>query len=150
MPLPRALRPALLLAAALAGCGEPTAPRFELAAARQRWATHGPADYQLTVRRSCECGPDALGPVTVTVRGGVATQRTYTATGAPVDAELGALFPDVPALFALVAEAQARDAAQLAVTYDPALGHPTLVSVDYRAEIADDEFVYTVSALTRE
>ena len=134
----------LVLVAGVAGCASATAPDRELEAARQRWADRGPADYRVTIARTCECLPEMAGPVLVEVRGGSVSRR-YVATGEAVAAAQAELFPEVPGLFELVADARDRRAARMEVIYDPVLGYPTRIAIDYDATAADDEVVYLAS-----
>jgi hypothetical protein len=46
---------AALAAFMLAACSDATSPTDELAAARRRWESWGPASYDLVVRKICEC-----------------------------------------------------------------------------------------------
>jgi hypothetical protein len=138
---------AAVLAACLAGCTSVTGPVREMETAQRRWGDHGPADYQVTVTRACECLPAMTGPVRVTVRAGLVTARQYVTTGEAVATEVTELFPSVPELFELVADAHRRGAADVNVTYDPVLGYPVRIAVDYDATMADDEVVYSVRDL---
>ena len=88
----------LPIAAALAACGETTGPAFvasELAVARARWEARGPAAYEMTLQRGCECLPEWSGPVAIVVRDGAVESREYTRTGEPVDPGYANLFPRV-------------------------------------------------------
>ena len=148
---PRCPRSFLLLALvvplAVAACGSATDP-VEHATARFRWAQRGPADYRVTIRRSCgECLPSMMEPVIVTVEDRVVTSRTYAATGAPVPDDLADVFPSVEQLLARIDEWRRRPVARLDVRYDRALGLPVEVAVDVDAEAVDDEFAYTLTDL---
>ena len=131
---------------AAAGCSSATGPG-DTTRARLQWAEHGPASYDLTLFRSCECLPSMTGPVVVSVVDGEVVARRYASSDEPVSAELAPHFPSVEALFALVDEWQRRRPARLAVQYDPTFGHPVHVFVDPDARMADDEIAYTVTAL---
>ena len=98
--------------------------------------------------RSCECTPEMTGPVRVVVENGVVLARRYTATGATVAAALANAFPSVEGLFDFIEDAQRQNAFRLEVSYDAALGYPTLIAVDYDRTIADDEFTYTTIELS--
>lgn len=139
------------LLAALAACGEATDPRVEidgLAAARARWGERGPSDYTFTLTRSCFCLPEWTGPVTVLVKGTVAS-RAYTETGEPVPAHLWEAFPDIPGLFHVVEQASAAGADLLEIVYDRELGYPRRIGIDYSFGWADDEVGYLISDLKR-
>ena len=132
----------LTLIACLA-CSDSTSAEDELTAARTRWAQEGPRTYVMVLFRSCECTPEMTGPVRVTVANGNILSRRYTENGTIVSASMSTAFPDVEGLFDFIEDAQRQNAFRLDVRYDPLLGYPTLISVDYDRMIADDEFVYT-------
>ena len=113
-----------------------------LDAARALWEEAGLDGYTMTVSRSCFCPPEYRGPFAVTVEDGETTGALYD--GRP--AEVGDP-PTVEALFALLAEAYARGAARVDVTYDPALGYPTSLYIDRDERIADEEVGYEVTDL---
>lgn len=118
----------------------------ELGSRRATWAAKRPYAYVYTLRRSCFCGPESLGPVRVSVEGDVVVERTYADTAEPVPAHLADLFPTVEGLFALVDHALASGAHEVAVEYEPALGFPQEVWIDYRERIADDELGLSVTS----
>jgi hypothetical protein len=127
-PASRRLALAAVLPLAAAACGRgPTEPGAGLAVARARWARSGPANYSLTLYRSCECTEAMSGPVVVTVRGGQVTARVYQRTGAPVTAAYAAVFPAVDGLFALVESGVRAGTRPAEVRYHPVLGYPTRV-----------------------
>ena len=140
---------ALILAPLLVACGAATATApASVLLAQRRWAERGPADYRMTVTRSCECLPSMTGPVVVTVHDGVVTARHYAATGAPVPPELADAFPSVNGLFARIAGARRQGAARIDVVYDPRFGHPVDIDIDVDVQVADEEIVYAVRDLT--
>lgn len=135
--------PIALAVLALAACSTgPSDQLAELQQAREQWAAQGVTIYTFTVRRSCFCA----GPLLVEVKvGEVAIVRTDLDTGLPVPAELASLYPDIPGLFAIVQREIEAPAAALSVTYDPARGFPTLISVDPIKGAIDDEYGYTIT-----
>ena len=140
------MRLALVLVAVLVGSGcsvldDPREPAA-LVEARARWAAAGPASYSMTLTRSCYCPREFSGPFGVTVRDGAVASVTLDGEAVPLERAL-----TIEALFDLVAEAYARDAARVDVIYDLGLGYPTHVSIDYSVQIADEEIAYTVADL---
>ena len=150
-----------LLAAALTGCpapaeldpdeavvgpvvSNPAASRSpELDAARERWDAAGLDAYEMTLRRVCFCpAPDYTGPFGVTVRGG--ELAAVTLDGGRVDDERGETVED---LFDLIEDAYVRKAESVTVEFDPELGYPTNLSIDYSMQMADEEIGYMVSDL---
>ena len=130
-----------VLLASTASCAD-FSPSDELTAARRRWAAWGPASYDLTVSRSCECLTGTGGPFIVRVRNGTVESITYVATGEPVPWASAAV-PTVPGLFEIIAGALRDDPDRFSASYDPETGYPTHISVDPREGVADDEFGWT-------
>ncbi len=121
--------------------GPPASRPPELDAARERWDAAGLDSYQMTLRRTCFCpSPDYTGPFSVTVRGGALA--SVTLDGARVDSERG---ETIDGLFDLIEDAYARRARTVAVAFDPELGYPTNLSIDYDVQMADEEIGYMVS-----
>src|SRR4051794_11611243 len=127
----------------IAACGvSTTAPESGLAAARFRWAQRAPAAYTVTMLRTCECLREMTGPVTVSVRNGIAESRLYVESGAAVSPQYAALFPTVEGLFALIEAGIRSDTRPLSAQYDSALGYPTRFSI---GDPAADAPLYIVS-----
>ena len=112
--------------------------------AEQLWQLRRPARYEYTVQRQCFCGEDARGPVRVTVDGETIVSQTYD-DGRAVDAPADEWFPSVDGLFAVLRDAFARDAHEIRVSYDPQLGVPVELWIDYSQNIADEELGFTVT-----
>jgi hypothetical protein len=110
----------------------------------EKWRRRGPADYDLTLNKSCECLPP--GTVRISVRNDVRTAVIDPASGEPVAENLVSQYPTIPELFELIEDALDRDPHQLEVTYHDHFGYPTLMVVDYRENVADDEFVISVES----
>lgn len=129
------------LLVALVACSDqgPNAPEQlgTIAENQQRWQSTGPDDYVYAVERLCFCA--LIGPVRVTVVGGVATERVVVASGEPLTGEAADLFPTVDGLFDLLVEAVAGDAHEVDVTYDPETGVPVDFRIDYEEYVDDEE-----------
>jgi len=132
----------------LGACNNPMAPERELTVARHRWGERQPPSYSLTVRRSCECLPEMIGPVVVVVRDGQVESRHYVSSGEPVPSTYADVFPTVDGLFARIEDALRQGAAKLEVDYDPTLGYPLRIAIDYNATAADDEVTYNAELRT--
>jgi len=135
------------LSVAITGCGT-TGPNADLLSQieqnRSLWQQLGPASYQYGVQRLCFCGPDAIGPVRVTVQNGTVTSRVYTDSNDPVATNLEELFPDVEGLFDVLIDAVERDAADISVTWDSTTGLPSEFFIDYNEQIADEELGFRI------
>ncbi len=114
---------------------------------RARWEAAGVAAYLYEYHKQCECGPQSLRPARIEIQAGSVTRVTFLDNGETLENPPTEAFPTIEDLFDLVDEAMQMNAAFLVVTYDPTLGYPTLISVDYRRDIADDEFTIRASNL---
>ena len=114
---------------------------------RALWIAAGITSYRYDYQRSCECGPDMLRPVSIEVIEGSVTSVTFLDDGLLAQSSTFNAFATIDDLFDMIDEAVQANAESLVVTYDPTLGYPTLLSVDYRIEIADDEFTITATNL---
>jgi hypothetical protein len=121
--------------------------RAEIAAQREKWASRRIEDYQLTFSRVCFCAPEGAGLVVLNVLDGEPVQWLYFLSGDPVPSEWQAVFPDVDGLFDFLEDAIDRGAEEIEVAFDPDLGLPTTVRVDYRLAAADEEIGYEVEKL---
>ena len=150
LPGPGLTRGAVLaVALALAGCDSPfssSGPEEDLEEARRTWSGQGIDSYTFKVSQLCFCGPDTQGTFAVVVVRGSVASVTDVETGAPRTPN-----PFVPltvlALFAKVEDAIDRDADRLDVRYDPRLGYPLEIAIDFIERAIDDEVTYTASDL---
>lgn len=113
--------------------------RADLRRARARWARQHVRDYRYRLQVGCFCPKEVLGPHRIRVRRGrpVRTRRAI----APYDT--------IPDLFEVIDDALDGRAAQLDVRYDRRLGYPRSISVNHRADTADDELTITVDRFAR-
>lgn len=128
----------------LAACGDGflVSSRFDgtLRMARARWENSGVDSYEMTVRRLCFCG--FVEPVRVTVAVGVIVSRIVVPTGDPLPTEYAPYYPDVPGLFAIIEQARANGADNLATEFDASYGFPTKIDIDWIENAVDDEVAY--------
>lgn len=141
---------ALALAAA-GGCSVLGPDDFEeeserLAAARARWADHALVDYSYVLRPLCFCG--ITKEARVTVEDGERTGVIWIEDDEPVPEAFTSLYKTVPELFDLIEDAIDRRAHSIEVRYDPTLGYPTYIRVDYEEFTADEEMGFDASSLT--
>jgi hypothetical protein len=113
--------------------------------ARARWNAARPASYEYTLAVGCFCLRDVTRPVVITVTATTVTSRRYEDDGTAVPDQLAATFPSIDGLFDKLLDARMRNAANSAANYEPTLGYPVQISLDYSATIADDEISYVVS-----
>jgi hypothetical protein len=139
----------LVLTLLLSACGlGPDDALDELARNRERWRSQRIADYQVRFRLICFCVLETTEPVILTVRRGSLVSVTRVSDGRPVDpTQWTGRYYTVDEMFALIAEAEARGADEVRVTYDAALGYPREVFLDEDQRLADEERTFELSAL---
>lgn len=103
----------------------------------QKWIDKGPGSYRYRLTQICFCPPDHTRTYLVTVANQQIVEVRDAETGAPPPA--GYQARTVPDLFAILHAALGRDADQIDVVYDPQLGYPTRMRIDYDEQAADEE-----------
>ena len=140
----RSTRVSLAIAlCAFAACGEGFLPAtfvMTLQTARARWQRSGIDSYAITVHRLCFCG--FVEPVRVTVEDGAIVSRIIVSTGEPLAARDAPYYPAVPGLFAIIEHASTSGADDLRTEFDATYGFPTVISIDWKVNWADDEVAY--------
>jgi hypothetical protein len=137
-----------MAAALLAGCS-PTGPdeADQLRRNMVLWEARGPAQYEVVIQRSsCECLPEWLLPIRLTVSGQQVLSVVDDQTRQPITDDLYHAM-SVDELFALIQDALARSADRVAVTYHPVLGYPTSIFIDYDRAAVDEELTLSVRDL---
>ncbi len=114
---------------------------------RRLWNQQNISNYRYTLSNSCFCTSEARGPVIIEVRNGSTTSITNAGTGQPVNPELFQKYSTIPKLFDVIQNAQSHKASSLTVQYDPRLGYPTQINIDYNSQIADEEVYLTIENL---
>ncbi|MBD0387432.1 MAG: hypothetical protein ICV54_13140 [Nostoc sp. C3-bin3] len=104
-------------------------------------------NYRYEFTRSCNCVPKATEPAIIEVRNGVTTSITYKSAKIPVDKALFQKYNTIPKLFNIIGNAFIQRAANVTVQYDPILGYPTQISIDYDKQRTDDTIFFTISNL---
>lgn len=122
------------------------AERRELRRARDAWARAEVDSYRYTLARSCFCGGEAMGPVTIEVRDGAPVSVVYTETGQPAEARFFERVDTVEELFDYVEKSIQEEDHDLEIEYHETLGYPTRINNEGSANIADDEVLYTISS----
>ncbi len=116
---------------------------------RRLWNRQRISSYRYTLSRSCFCLPEARGPVVIEVRKGKTTSIKLAANGKPVNPELFQKYSTMPKLFQLIRDAISQKVSSLNVKYDPQLGYPTNINIDYDSRIADEEEFITIGNLQK-
>ena len=140
----KAVRPgaAAVLALVAAASLADEAGLEELAAARGRWQLAQAGDYVFGYRKHCECNRDEPPETVVAVAGGriVSVSHRHEDTGTEVPAREGSLdlYWTIEGLFDRLGRALAGDAV-VRVAYEPGLGYPTSIYIDYEPALIGDE-----------
>lgn len=117
----------------------------ELRQNRRRWAAQNIANYRYTLQINCFCLPEVRQPVVIEVRNGKRTSITPVQSGLPVNASYFRRYDTIPKLFNVIQAAINDKADSISVTYDPALGYPTQISIDPEQLAADEEIWLTIN-----
>lgn len=136
------------LAFASACTSTPSPEEQQLESALATWSDHSSYDYSFTWRQSCECSPDTVRPIRITVHNDAITSAVYVDTQLPVDPTVGNHLLTIDGVFARIQDAIAGGAYAVSVLYDANVGHPTSVGIDYDAALADEEFSLVISDVT--
>ena len=130
-------------------CAALCAVSFSIActAAEALWTGAAPASYAYDLQRSCFCARDVTRPVRISVSDGQFGSIVYSDSETPADTTWFSDYLTVRRLFQLLHRALAAQPAVFAVEYDPRLGYPQLVSIDYRPAMPDEELRIRVSGL---
>ncbi len=146
-PMARAFMVALLIL--IGGCGnDPLSPEQQaMDAALSTWTRTRPASnsYVMEQQVACFC-PYGGTTFEVTVEGGTITKARSVGTGALVEPSLSA-FRTVDQLFS-EARASLKAGTLLAISFDSAIGFPTVVSIDPIRNAVDDEVSYQTKKVT--
>lgn len=124
----------------------------DLTTARAKWRSAALSSYEYGYRKFCECHPDTPPETIVTVRGGqvvgVRHRPVDYAQEVPGDPARFKFYWTIDDLFDLVAAGFERGAI-VRVSYDPTLGFPTAVYVDYDAQFIGDEVDLKLTSVNR-
>ena len=122
-------------------------PMALLLRAGSRWERSGITNYTYRAAWRCFCLPEYVALVDVQVVSGQVTGTEFGEAGFSGDVPSPQRFGAVTDLFAFIEDAFEQGAARVDVEYDPMLGYPTEVFVDYDERIIDEEQGFTVSTL---
>ena len=111
------------------------------------WSALHVDTYRYRFRWECYCTPDYVRAVDITVMRGVIVSVIDVGTGKPVDGQAAAGYRTIEGLFDFVHSAIDYPAASVKGAFDPGLGYPSAVHVDYVANMADEEMGFRIDAL---
>ena len=125
-----------------------------LSANRSLWKAAGIASYEYRYEKTCDCHRDTPAETIVTVENGLVVGVRYDRDDylqeISVAEDSYRWFRTIDDLFTLV-ETASRNAATLRVTYEPELGYPAYVYIDYdHAMVGEEVELRVVSVHTAE
>lgn len=117
----------------------------ELDRHRALWTSSRSDDYSFVLAPMCFCPQDVLDPVAIRVEDGVVTAVTYAVSGKAPEHDGYGRYVTIDDLFDTIQEAIDGRASQITAIYDPEIGYPRDVRIDYDAGMADEEYMFTAS-----
>ena len=117
----------------------------ELDKHRALWEANRSNDYSFVLAPMCFCPQEYVQPVRIRVANGVVASVTYVESGKTPEHDGFGRYVTVDGLFAVIQEGIDRKASRITVSYDPGLGYPKDVSIDYVANMADEEYAFTAA-----
>ena len=109
----------------------------ELDANYDKWLAHRPRSYQYRLTQLCFCAPAETRPYLVRVSDEQVVETKDAETGVAPPKNYASR--SVIDLFAVIRYAISRNPDHIEVTYDPVIGYPAKIKVDYEERAADDE-----------
>lgn len=118
-----------------------------LEAARARWERNQPSHdvYQFTTGAICFCSDTS--DVRISVRHGVVEGAVHVADHTPVDEAQRSQLETIDDLFDTIEELR-QTADKVTASYDPTLGYPTIIKINFAGESSEDYGSIHVGDLT--
>ena len=133
---------ACLIASLLVSVTTPVLGDEALDVSRKKWEAANVSSYEFRYQKVCECHREMPSDTIVTVEQGeivgVRFDREDFLDEVPVPPEKYEWFRTIDNLFALVAGALEREAV-VRVSYEPELGYPTRIYIDYVQDMVGEE-----------
>lgn len=124
----------------------------ELDAARPRWQSAALGSYEYGYHKFCECHRESPPETVVTVQRGTVTGVRHRPAGSTVEVPAAdknfQYYWTVDGLFQLLASALERGV-QVRAAYDPELGFPREIFIDYDSNLIGDELDLRLTSVTR-
>jgi hypothetical protein len=137
-----------LLVAALTGVAHADAT---LDAARAKWRAAKLVSYEYGYHKFCECHRDSPPETVVTVRDGKVVNVRHRPVGSTTEVPAAQknfeYYWTVDGLFDLVAAALERHV-EVRAQYDPTIGYPTSIYIDYDKNLIGDELDLRLTSVT--
>lgn len=114
---------------------------------RERWEAYGFTDYIITERISCFCG--GVLQWDLVVKNNIKSEVFFDQTNSnQTEEEILERARTIDDAFDFIESIDINNVASLQVEYNATYGFPTLVSIDYNLNIADDEIAYIYSGFS--
>lgn len=122
--------------------------RSELQKSRARWQASGLTDsYTYVLDATCACNEAAVLPARIAIRFGQIVSATDLSSGEALDPRTYSDLLTVDDVFDRAATALDGSFTDILLEYDAELGYPTLVGLNPKRCLIDDEINYTISEL---
>jgi hypothetical protein len=115
---------------------------------KEKWQQSEIKNYTYSFQRSCFCTREATREVLTHVKNGTAVNSQFKDTNSPVPNELSFNKLSINDLFTTIEAAIDKNVAVIRVKYNNETGQPTLIYIDGKTGITDDEFSLTANNLT--
>jgi hypothetical protein len=130
----------------LAACSPLAQAQRDLDDSRRLWAMQGVEDYRFHLQVSCFCPGEITSPVMIEVHNSAPASIIDVDTGLPnTSALLESNYSTVERLQGFIQEAIQQGADSIQASYDPDLGYPIRVRIDYMQAAIDDEISIAVT-----
>jgi hypothetical protein len=146
------MRATFLLAATLFAA-LPTAAQADAAldASRAKWRAAKLVGYEYGYHKFCECHRDSPPETVVSVRDGKVVNVRHRPAGSTTEVPAAEknfeYYWTVDGLFDLIGAAQARHV-EVRAEFDPAVGYPTRIYIDYDKDVIGDELDLRLTGVT--
>jgi hypothetical protein len=116
--------------------------------ARARWTKQGPANYRFMSTRTCFCPTEITRPMQIDVASRQLIRAVYVDDQQPVSDSYRPQLWTVDQAFDVIQSAIDQGADHIEAHYDPALGYPTSVGIDYEQQSSDGGIMLQLSGVT--
>ena len=117
----------------------------EVQANKDKWLSQEINAYQIEMQKICFCAPDAVRMMIFKVANNEIKEVRYADSGDEVDPSHYNQHSTIEGMFTLVELALEKNPADLTIAYDAEYGYIKELTVDYQANIADDEITIIAS-----
>jgi hypothetical protein len=113
----------------------------ELTLNETKWKKASIREYEFTLRISCFCTPETVGPHKIRVQ----ADTIFSVNGIPYQRGVSKKLPTLSELFTFIRESDTRNPYKKSVTYQTTFGFPEYIFYDFSEQIADEEILYVVT-----